>query len=160
MTESTELFDSEAGFRTAIDRTLTAAKREIRIFDRDLCRMGLDDREHIVLLGTFLTGARIGHLRIVLHDIAPLEQRLARLVALIRQHSHAVEVRRTPEHLRRITDSWILADRTHGTIRFHDDHPRGKCITAQPREILPWWERFDDLWEASDLYTPGSVTGL
>jgi hypothetical protein len=160
MNGTSSLFNSEAGFRAAIDCTLAAATREIRIFDRDLGRMGLDDRDHITLLNNFVSGNRTRHVRIVVHDTTPLEQRLARLVTLMRQHSHAIMVRRTPEHLRQLADSWLLADGTHGAVRFHDDRPRGKCIVAQPQEILPWWKRFDDLWEASESCTPGATTGL
>lgn len=160
MSKTIALFDSEAGYRAAIDLTLAGATREIRLFDRDLERLGLDDRAHISLLGSFLGAGSDCRLRIVLHDTCPLEQRQARLVALMRQHTHAIEVRRTPEHLRHLTDSWVLADQKHGAIRFHDDHPRGKSIIDSASEIRPWWLRFDELWQASEPCSPGTVTGL
>ncbi|HZV54506.1 MAG TPA: hypothetical protein VFF82_06165 [Rhodocyclaceae bacterium] len=160
MTETMTLFDNEVDYRTAADLTLAAAKREIRIFDRDLERLELDARAHISLLSSFLAGGRDRHLRIVLHDTGPLERHQARLVTLIRQHTHTVEVRRTPEHLRHLTDSWILADQKYGTIRFHDDHARGKSIAGSAAEVRPWWQRFDEVWEASEVCSPGAATGL
>jgi hypothetical protein len=160
MSETAELFDSEAGFRAAIDLTLAAARREVRIFDQDLVRLGIDDAAHVALLGRFLAAGSHRRLRIVLHDMAPLEKRSPRLLALIRQHHHAIEIRTTPDHLRQLTDCWVLADQDHGAIRFHADHPRGKRITAWPAEIGPWWQRFDELWEASEPCSPGAVTGL
>lgn len=160
MIESTDTFDTEAGFRAAIDLTLAAARREIRIFDRDLGHMGLDDRAHAELLTAFLAAGRNRRLRIVLHDSDWLDRRAARLPSLLRLYGHAIEVRRTPEHLRELTDSWVLADEAHGAIRFHADHPRGKRIVDSPTDMLAWWRRFDDLWEASEPCSPGSVTGL
>lgn len=160
MNEAIELFDSEAGYRAAIDRTLSAARREIRIFDRDLARMGLDDSSHVAALGSFLAASRNSRIRIVLHDTDVLERRMPRLVALMRDHAHAVAVRRTPEHLRHLTDCWLLADGEHAAVRFHADQPRGKCIAGSEAETHPWWRRFDDLWEESEPCSPGAVTGL
>lgn len=160
MNETTELFDTETGYRAAIDRTLALAEREIRIFDRDLSRMGLDDAAHVAALGTFLAAGRNRRIRIVLHDTERLERRMPRLLALFRDHVHAVEVRRTPEHLRRVAECGLLADATHGAIRFHSEQPRGRSVVASEAEIRPWWLRFADLWEASEHCSPGAVTGL
>jgi hypothetical protein len=160
MSESTELFDSEAGFRAAIDLTLAAAQHEVRIFDRDLVRMGLEDTAHVALLGRFFATGTGHRLRMVLHDTAPLEKYSPRLIALMRQHGHAMEIRQTPDHLRQLTDCWVLADQAHGAIRFHADHPRGKRIAASPAEIRSWWQRFDELWEAGEPCSLGTATGL
>jgi hypothetical protein len=160
MSETTGPFDSEAGFRAAVDLTLAAAQREIRIFDRDLTRLGLEDSAHVALLGRFLAAGVDHRLRIVLHDTAPLEKRSPRLLNLLREFSHCVEVRKTPAHLAGLGDCWLLADQAHGAIRFHVDQARGKCLVASPAEIRPWWQRFDDLWEASEACSPGAVTGL
>ena len=53
---------------------------------------------------------------------------MPRLIALMRDYGTPVEVRATPEHLRHLADRWVLADGRSGTIRFHADHARGKCI--------------------------------
>jgi hypothetical protein len=153
-------FDSETTYRAAIDTTLAAARQEIRIFDRDLVQMGLGDRGRVALLTEFLAAGRDRRLRIVMHDIGPLEQRLPRLVDLIRRYGHLIETRRTPDHLRHLADRWLLADGAHGTIRFHADHARGKLVTNMPTEVEPWWRRFDDLWQESEACFPGATTGL
>lgn len=160
MSEAIQLFDSEAGYRAAIDLTLAAAQREIRVFDRDLGRMALEEKARADLLAGFLAGGRSRRLRIVLHDTSRLEQRSPRLLVLMRQYLHAVEVRRTPDHLQSLTDCWVLADQTHAAIRFHLDHPRGKWIAGVAAEVRPWWQRFDDLWEECEPCSPGTTTGL
>jgi len=153
-------FDSEAGYQAAIDLTLAAAQHELRIFDRDLAHMGLDDRAHIAVLENFFAGGRDRTLRIVLHDTAVLESHLPRLLLLMRQQAANVEVRRTPDHLRHLADCWLLADEAHGAIRFHADHARGKCAIAAPTEVAAWWRRFDDLWQECEVCTPWAVSGL
>jgi hypothetical protein len=160
MSESVvQAFDSEAGFRAGIDLTLAAACKELRVFDRDLGRMGLETPTRIAALTTFLASGH-GRLKMVLHDTSLLEQRSPRLVGLIRHYGHAIEVRRTPDHLRQVSDCWVLADQSCAAIRFHIDHPRGKLLMASPVDVRPWWDRFDELWEASEACSPGATTGL
>jgi hypothetical protein len=151
-------FDSEASYRAAIDLTLAAARRELRIFDQDLADMGLDAPPRIAALTTFLGAG--GRLSMVLHDIGFLEQRMPRFINLIRMYGHLLQVRRTAEHLRQVADCWVLADQAAGTIRFHADHPRGKLVLGAPAEVLPWWQRFDELWLAGEACSPGAATGL
>jgi hypothetical protein len=155
-----ETFDSEAGYRDAIDATIRAATRELRIFDGDLERMRLDEADRAALLLAFLADAPGRRLHIVVHDPAPIRVNHPRMVNLIRSHGHLIEVRRTPDHLRHLADRFVLADELHGTIRFHADHPRGKRISDDKIEIHPYWQRFDDLWEASQICTPESAAGL
>lgn len=152
-----EPFDSEAGYRAAIDATLRAARRELRIFDGDLARMDLDDPARNALLASFLGGEPGRRLHIALHDADPLHKRHPRLLKLIRDHGHQIEIRQTPDHLRQLTDRFVLADESHGAIRFHTDHARGKWVVDDNVEIHPLWQRFDDLWEESQACTPSAI---
>lgn len=152
--------DSESAYRGAIDATLAAARREIRIFDRDLSRMALGTRPRAELLKEFLAGAPDRRLLVVVHDIAPLERDMPRIIDLIKVYGHMIETRLTPEHLRHLTDCWVLADQAHGTIRFHADHARGKWVAGMPAEVAPWWRRADDLWLEAQACFPGTATGL
>ena len=160
MTGRTETFDSESAFLTAVDFTLSAAQREIRIFDRDLVRLGLENPTRVALLDRFLAADADHHLRIALHDTAPLEAQMPRLLTMLRDYRHNAEVRCTPPHLRQLAEKCVLADRCTGVIRFHEDRARGKYVLEFPGEIEPWWRRFDDLWQESDPCSPGAVTGL
>lgn len=160
MTGTSAPFDSEAGYRAAIALTLAGAQRELRIFDRDLTAMGLEERAQVALLDRFLAANADRQLHVVVHDLAPLQARLPRLLALLRDHAQQVVVRVTPEHLRHLADCWLLADGSSGTIRFHADHARGKVVAALPAEIKPWWQRADDLGAESETCTPWAVAGL
>lgn len=152
-----EPFDSEAGYRAAIDTTLHSACREIRIFDANLERMALDEPARSGLLLRFLGGESGRRLHIALHDPDPLRIRHPRLLELIRSHGHQIEVRQTPDHLRQLADCLVLADAAHGVIRFHADHARGKHVTDDTVELHPYWQRFDDIWKESQVCTPSAA---
>lgn len=160
MTGTGAPFDSEAGYRAAIALTLAGAQRELRVFDRDLTTTGLEERAQVELLDRFLGENRDRRLHIVVHDPAPLQSRLPRLLKLLRDHAQQVDFRVTPEHLRHLAECWVLADGDSGTIRFHADHARGKLIAANPVEIKPWWQRATDLAAESEACAPWAVAGL
>ena len=153
-------FNSEAGYRAAIDATLALARREVRIFDRDLARMSLEVPARTVILEHFLSDAPHRRLRVVLHDTEVLERRSPRLMALLRHFGHLTEIRLTPDYLRHLADCLVLADERHAAVRFHADHARGKQLSASAQAVQPYWQRFDELWEASQPVSPGTTTGL
>ncbi len=152
-----EPFDSEAGYRAAIDATIEAAQREVCLFGGDLERMALDEAGRSELLLRFLAADQNRRLRMVVHDPAPLQARHPRLLNIIRTHGHKIEVRQTPDHLRHLADRFVLAAEAYGAIRFHADHPRGKRIAADPKEAHPYWQRFDDLWLECQVCTPSTA---
>ena len=142
-------FLGEAEFRAALDQAIKAATREIRIFDNNLERMMLNESARADALAAFLAESPTRRLSIVVHQSDYAETRCPRLNTLIRRYPNAVEVRETSDELKHLGDCFLLADQTHGVIRFHRDHARGKLLQNTADEIRPWWQRFDELWRSS-----------
>jgi len=153
-------FDSEATYRDAIAATIALAQRELCIFDADLLAMGLEDAGRIALLTNFVTADRGRRIRCIIHDPDPMQRFAPRWLDFLRRYGHAVEIRRTPERLRHLSDRWVLADGQHATIRFHVDHARGKQVTSDAAEIQSWWQRAEELWAEAEPCSPADVTGL
>lgn len=161
MTEAaTTPWNSEHDYRAAIDQVLSLARETLCVFDRDLQRMGLEEKTRAEALADFLAGSPTRRLQLVVHDPAPLQKGSPRLRALIRQYLHACECRQTPAELQHLSDCLFLADQDHGVIRFHYDHARGKLITATPTELAAYRQRFEDVWEAGHPLSLGSTLGL
>lgn len=152
-------FDNEAGFRRAIDTVIAQARQELRIFDRDIQRMQLEQKASIAALEAFLSASRDKRLRIVVHDTSHLERYCPRLHALQINPIQALEIRQSPDELRHLAEAYVLADRNYGALRHHGDHPRGKLIQNATEEIHPWWQRFDELWAHAAPWS-ASRTGL
>lgn len=158
--DSVQIFTGEAEYQAAIDQVLQHAEKEIRIFDLDLVTMGLERSQRLQAISGFLRAHPGRRLKIVIHDRAALERSGPRLVELIKHFSHLIEVRQTLAETRHLSESWLLADGGHGVIRFHRDHSRGKLSLSTAKEIAPWWSRSDELWQAAEPCSPGSMTGL
>jgi len=154
------LITSEADYRDACDAVLARAEREILIFDRDLTTPQFHRKARLDALSAFLTADRLRRIRIVLHDCSALERDMPGLVQLFLRFSHAIEVRQSPDNLRHLADSHLLADGRHGVRRFHADQPRSAIVIADEAYIHPWRQRFEELWQLSQPYTGLTATGL
>lgn len=155
-----QLLTSEAGYHQACDTVLNRAKREILIFDRDLVALKFEDTARLATLADFLRADGMRRIRMVLHDPGPLERNLPRLTRLIFRFSHVIEVRQSPDNLRHLADTHLLADESHGVRRFHVDQPRCALILDDPAYINPWRQRFEELWELSHPCLRVNTTGL
>lgn len=155
-----QLLTSEADYRQACDTVLSRAEREILIFDRDLVALKFEDTTRLAALTDFLRAGGIRGIRMVLHDPGPLERNLPRLTRLIFRFSHVIEVRQSPDNLRHLADTHVLADESHGVRRFHVDQPRSALILDDPAYINPWRQRYEELWELSHPCLQVNTTGL
>ena len=79
---------------------------------------------------------------------------------LFTRYAHAVDVRQSPDNLRQLADTHLLADGCHGVRRFHIDHARCALIQADPAAIQPWQQRFEELWALSLPCLKLNTTGL
>lgn len=154
------LLTSETEYRQACDTVLSRAEREILIFDHDLARLRIEDKARIEALAAFLridTGRRI---RIVLHDPAPVERDAPRLMQLLSRFPLGLTVRQSPDNLRHLADTHLLADTAHGVRRFHVSQPRSALILDDQAYIYPWRQRFEELWDLSHPCLSINTTGL
>jgi len=160
MSAAYTLLTSEAAYREACDTVLTLAERQILIFDRDLAKLRLDQKNCVDVLAGFLGADSLRRIRMVLHDPGPLERNMPRLMQLFARFSHSVEVRQSPDDMRHLADTHLLADEKHGVRRFHVDQPRSALIVDDPAYIQPWQQRFEELWELSQPCLRFNTTGL
>jgi len=160
MSPAYTLITSETEYRQACDTILGRAENDILIFDRDLAALRLEDKARLEVLANFLQMDSLRRIRVVLHDPGPVERNAPRLMQFITRFSHVVHVRQSPDNLRHLADTHVLADEGHGVRRFHVDQPRSALILDDPNYINPWRQRFEELWELSHPCLSTSTTGL
>lgn len=160
MSPAYTLLTSETAYRQACDTVMRMAETEILIFDRDLVAPRLGEKARIDALTAFLCAEGQRQIRIVVHDPEPMQRNAPRLMRLISRFSHAILVRRSPDTLRHLTDTHLLADQCHGVRRFHVDQPRSALVIDDPNYLAPWWERFEELWDVSSPCLTLNTTGL
>jgi hypothetical protein len=160
MTANYTLLTGEADYRRACDTILARAERELLIFDRDLAALRLNEKARLDALTGFLQADDLRRIRIVLHAPERVERDAPRLMRLFFRFSHVIELRQSPDNLRHLADTHVLADDCHGVRRFHVDQPRSALILGDPAYISPWRQRFEELWTLAQPCLRINTTGL
>ncbi len=146
--------ECEAQFRAVLARATTA----LQLFDPDCAIFPLGDSASDTALRAFLGGG--GTLRLAMHTSAYIERHYPRFLRLLRDYAHRVECRVTSSSLKQLTDSFCVADGVHIVRRFHCDHFRGEAAFDAPLSTEVPLERFEAIWEASNVALHTSTTGL
>jgi hypothetical protein len=154
------LLTGETDYQRAVDTVLAKAWHELTIFDHDLAPLRLDEPRHIAALADFMQRSPRSGLRIVVHDTRVLDSRLPRFMRLAAIHSPRIQARLSPDNLRHLADTHVLADGCHGVRRFHRDHARCALLLDNPAETQPWRQRFEELWGVSQSCLNINTTGL
>ncbi len=157
------LMDNNADSAGAIEQVVSAARRELRVFDataRTLRDRGFGSPSRIELIRALLLASRGHRLRIVLHDVKAIEIELPRLLALLTPFSGQIEVHRTLDQATEARDPMIIADDSHFWRKPHADQPRSVLTLHDAVGTRPFLERFEEIWEKSELAASGTTLGL
>ena len=157
------LMETRGEARAAIEEVLGQAQREVRLFDSD--PKMLKDREfgqppRIDALRKLLLASRDHRLRIALHDTRGIESELPRLIALLTQFSGQIQIHRTLGQAAEARDPMVIADDAHFWRKLHIDHPRSVVTLRSAADARPFVERFEEIWDQSELAVTGSNLGL
>ena len=157
------LMETKSDARVAIDEVLSLAQREIRIFDAS--PKLLKEREYgmpsrIETMRNILLASRDHRLRIALHDTRGIESELPRLVSLLTQFSGQIQIHRTVGQAAEARDPMVIADDAHFWRKLHIDHPRSVVTLHSAADARPFVERFEEIWEQSEVAVTGSNLGL
>lgn len=147
-------------YEQAINNIIQQARHELRIFDYDLRNEAYNSPQRFDLLQNFLLASRTNRLTIVLHDTRYLTSECPRMMNLLRQFSHAINVFQTTAEARIATDPFIIADDAHFLHRFHYDHPRAALSLNDKEATLNLIRRFKEILELSEPAAPATTLGL
>jgi hypothetical protein len=151
-------FTTKSGFVEQLTACLARAEHTLRLFDPDFAIWDLGGSASDATLRRFLKGG--GRLQLAAHDGRSMEREAPRFLRLVKDYGHAIEVRRTSQSLRQLTDSFCIADERHIVRRFHSDHFRGEAVFDGRADINTSLERFLTIWDESGAGLFANSTGL
>ena len=153
-------FDAPSEYAAALDRVIALATDEILVFDDDLSVGGWGTIARTDALQSFLLEKRLARLRIIVHDTLFIERSLPRLVRLLRNFSHKLEILRTVGDGRNAWDGFALVDRLHFVHRFHLDSTRGELSLHNPLKAQQLRERYDEIVQHTESGVTATQLGL
>jgi hypothetical protein len=157
------MMETVADARASVAQVLSAATRELRVFD---VKPGtLRDREfgvaaNVELIRALLLADREHRLYIVLHDTKGIEGDLPRVIALLRQFSAQISIHRTVGAAREAQDTMIIADDHTIWRKPVANHPRSVFECGDLLAIKPYFDRYHEIWEASEHAVSDGALGL
>lgn len=158
-----KMMESNGEAKGAIDEVIAAATLEIRLFDvspatlqgRDFGRPARID-----VLKSLLLKNRRSRIRIVLQDVATIEGTVPRLVALLNLYSTQLKILRAMGPAREAKDVLLIADDVHVWRKPYFEHPKSIQTLHDANAAKPYIERFEEIWENSEIVPIGGATGL
>jgi len=138
-------FESPSELVAAWRTLLPLAVTDILVFDRDLKDGDWNSPERNDMLRRFLLANRRARLQLVVHDTRHVEAYLPRIVLLLREFSHKVQILRTIEDGRNARDAFAIVDDRHVLHRFHQDFVRGELSLHAPAMARELKGRFDEI---------------
>jgi hypothetical protein len=154
------LLATRADYFEGFNTLLGLAARELRIFDRDLSDLGMNDLGRIETMARFLRAGRSRRVYVALHDVEHVTKHCPRLIALLGSYTSGIFIYQTQGEAAKVQDCFVLADDRHLVRRPVTSQPRGVLVLNDPKECQPMRERFDEIWESSVPGVSASTTGL
>lgn len=151
-------FTTRAEFQQHLASCLSRAQQTLQMFDPDYSIWEMGSSATDGQLRRFLQGG--GRLQLVAHDGRQMERDAPRFLRLLKDYDHLIEVRRTSQQLRQLTDSFCITDQRDIVRRFHADHFRGEAVFNGPQDVQTSLERFLTIWIESQPGLYANSTGL
>jgi hypothetical protein len=157
------VMDSRADARVAILDVIRSAKQELAVFDRTpvtLAERDFGRPETIDMMRDLLVGGRQRRLRIVLHEVSGIESELPRLISLLGQFGSQVAIHQSRGAAREVEDVLLLADDHSVWRKPVYSHPRSVAELGDAVAVRAYVDRFEEIWEGSELAVSERSTGL
>lgn len=155
-----ELLTTWQDYRSALDRILALAERQILIYDEDLVQLALESPEHLAAMQRILQSRQQDGVRIALRNADAYLRHHPKLQRLIATYSHLGAVQQTPPQIAHLRDAILIVDDCNALIRFERDLPRGKLLIDEAEEIRPYRRKFEEIWQEQGEFLSPTKLGL
>lgn len=153
-------FETPTEFRAAFDLLLASLPRQLRLYDRNLDLFDIDHLARHASLHALCVAGGGRRIDILLDDIHHVARDCPRLMQLVRDFGHVVEIRQADPAAPRPDQAFVLANRhgvlsradkaaVHGTLHL-DDTPGAVALN----------QRFDLMWQRSQASVTTTTLGL
>lgn len=152
--------DGNADYVGALDTLCGLAQRELIVFEKNYENTGFNSEGRYDTLRSFLLANPNNRLLLLAHNTNHLVQHCPRVMMLLKQFAHNMQIHRTPPHLQQVSEPFAVADETHFVRRFHFDDPRGILAQDDPEGARTLHSRFMEMWAASQPGASATTLGL
>lgn len=153
-------FHTRADYLTALDALIAPAQWRLRLYDATLEKAGLNAVARYQQLRAFCLGSPQRRIEILLDNPTHVQTHCPRLISLLRDFSHVLEIRQTESESERPAYAFALAD-GGGWLRCYEKNaPPGEWASDDVASAVLLHQAFEQLWQRAIPSVSVSTLGL
>jgi len=153
-------FETPAEFRDAFDTLLAGTHRQLRLYDHDLGMAEIDHTPRYTALRALCVAGGGGRVELLLDDISQVVRRYPRLMQLVRDFGHVLEIRQADPDVPRPEQAFALADRHGVLLRTDKAAAQGTLDMDDPGRATTLHQSFEGMWQRSPASVTATTLGL
>lgn len=152
-------FETPSEFRSAFDALLAGTHRQLRVYDHNLDLFEIDDApRHAMLRALCVAGG--SRIELLLDDISRVARSHPRLMQLVRDFSHVLEIRQADPDAPRPDEAFALADHHGVLLRADKAAVHGTLHLDDARDAVLLHQQFEGMWQRSPAGVSATTLGL
>ena len=152
--------DGNSDYVAALDKLCELAQHELIVFEKNYENTGFNSEVRYNTMRAFLLSNPNNRLHRLAHNTSHLVKHCPRVMLLLQQFAHSMQIYQTPQHLQHASEPFAVADQTHYVRRFHFDDPRGILAQNDPEGARMLQSRFLEMWSDSHPGAAATTLGL
>ncbi|MHB1052583.1 MAG: DUF7931 domain-containing protein [Thiobacillus sp.] len=153
-------FEIPAEFRAAFDALLDSTQRQLLLYDHDLSLFDIDQLPRHNRLRAICVAGSGRRIELLLDEIHHVARDCPRLMQLVRDFGHVIEIRQADPNMPRPDQAFALADR-HGTlVRADKSALHGTLHLDDAHSAIRLHQEFEGMWQRAQASVTATTLGL
>lgn len=153
-------FETPSEFRAAFDALLAGTHRQLRVYDHDLGLLDIDHASRHAALRALCMAGGGRRIELLLDDISRVARAHPRLMQLVRDFGHVLEIRQADPDAPRPDQAFALADRHGVLLRADKAAVLGTLHLDDTRDAVLLNQNFEGMWQRSPAGVSATTLGL
>lgn len=153
-------FETPGEFRGAFDALLASTHRQLRLYDHDLGLLEFDHAPRHTALRALCVAGGGRRIELLLDDISRVAREHPRLMQLVRDFSHVLEIRQADPEAPRPDQAFALSDRHGVLLRADKAAVHGTLHLDDPGRAMALHQSFEGMWQRSPASVSATTLGL
>jgi hypothetical protein len=153
-------FETPSEFRAAFDALLAGTHHLLRVYDHDLSLLDIDDAPRLAALRALCVAGGGRRIELLLDDISRVARDHPRLMLLLRDFGHVLEIRQADPDAPRPDEAFVLADRHGVLLRADKSAVHGTLHPDDPGSATALHQSFEGMWQRAPAQVSASTLGL
>ncbi|MFP5408599.1 MAG: hypothetical protein ACLGGY_04880 [Gammaproteobacteria bacterium] len=154
------IFETPSEFRAAFDALLAGTHRQLRVYDRTLDLYAIDEAPRHAALRALCVAGGGRRIELLLDDISHVARSHPRLMQLVRDFGHVIEIRQADRDTPRPDEAFALADHHGVMLRADKAAMHGTLHLDDARDAVSLHQQFEGMWQRSPAGVSATTLGL